>query len=223
MNDKLRHTMMTHPLWTDEYWLLLMQLYLHKPVGLKPTYSRAMVELALELHIPPTNLHEQMFQLRQQASPALVRLWNAYGESPRRLEREAKKVRRMIGFGRAQDFYEGVSVAETFEKDFRPLAANGSLKPVSLILVLDLYFRLTPITMVTQTPEVRELARLLSVKPDVVVRVMNVFQALDPCLHRDGITDEPLLQPCREVWRRFGNGDLEQLSAYAARLRDYFA
>lgn len=31
---------MSHPLWSDEYWLLLMQLYQRKPAGIKPLYSR---------------------------------------------------------------------------------------------------------------------------------------------------------------------------------------
>ena len=35
--------------WIDEYWLLLMQLYLQKPVGVKPMYSRKMVDLSLDL------------------------------------------------------------------------------------------------------------------------------------------------------------------------------
>ena len=29
-----------HALWQDEYWLLLMQLYLKKPEGVKPLYSK---------------------------------------------------------------------------------------------------------------------------------------------------------------------------------------
>ena len=37
--------------WQDEYWLLLMQIYLQKPVGLKPMYCRQMVNLSLELHL----------------------------------------------------------------------------------------------------------------------------------------------------------------------------
>ena len=32
--------------WQDEYWLLLMQIYLQKPVGMKPMYCRAMVDLS---------------------------------------------------------------------------------------------------------------------------------------------------------------------------------
>ncbi|MBQ4147965.1 MAG: hypothetical protein II593_08310 [Prevotella sp.] len=45
--------MAKNALWSDEYWLLLMRLYLRKPEGVKPMYSKEMVKLALELHIPP--------------------------------------------------------------------------------------------------------------------------------------------------------------------------
>ena len=53
--------MAKNALWSDEYWLLLMRLYLRKPEGVKPMYSKEMVKLALELHIPPQFLYEQMF------------------------------------------------------------------------------------------------------------------------------------------------------------------
>lgn len=36
--------MATHPLWSDEYWLLLLQLYQQKPAGVKPLYSRQLVK-----------------------------------------------------------------------------------------------------------------------------------------------------------------------------------
>ena len=39
--------------WHDDYWLLLMQIYLRRPVGVKPVYCRSMVDLGLELHINP--------------------------------------------------------------------------------------------------------------------------------------------------------------------------
>lgn len=215
--------MTTHPLWSDEYWLLLMQLYLKKPEGLKPLYSRSMVNLALELHIPPTYLLERMFQLRHKQSPLFSLLWETYGKRPKRLDAEVRKIKKMKGFGHAQDFYDGVAVTETFEKDFQPLAANSQLRPVSLIMVLDLYFRLTPNTMVTHTPEVRQLAQLLHVSPETVVKVMDVFQFCDPYLNRDDLMITPLLRPCQEIWNRFGNDNLEKLSARAALLRDYFA
>lgn len=32
--------MAKYPSWQDEYWLMLMQLYLKRPQGMKPLYSR---------------------------------------------------------------------------------------------------------------------------------------------------------------------------------------
>ena len=39
--------------WQEAYWLPLLQLYLRKPVGMKPLYSRLMIDLALELNVAP--------------------------------------------------------------------------------------------------------------------------------------------------------------------------
>lgn len=50
--------------------------------------------------------------------------------------------------------------------------------PISLVLILDLYFRLTPITMVAETPEVRNMASLLKVPVSVVVDVLNIFSTV---------------------------------------------
>ena len=47
-------------LWQDDYWILLMQLYQRKPAGMKPLYSRAMIDLCLELHLPPRFLYDRM-------------------------------------------------------------------------------------------------------------------------------------------------------------------
>ena len=134
-------------LWQDDYWLLVMQLYMRKPVGLKRMYSRQMVDLSIELHLPPSFIYEKMFDLRNGSTPFLSSLMQRY------------KVRSMMGFSSASAFYDGVEVKETFEKDFRQIPHCEPLTPVALILVLDLYFRLTPITMVASTPEVEELAR----------------------------------------------------------------
>ena len=88
--------MAKHPLWSDEYWLLLMQLYMKKPVGVKPLYSRSIVDLSLELHIPPQFLYEQMFKLRM-VTPKMKRLWDAYGKNPRKLAKEVNLLRNMKG------------------------------------------------------------------------------------------------------------------------------
>jgi hypothetical protein len=119
-------------------------------------------------------------------------------------------------------FYDGVEVNESFERDFRPVSEESRLTPVMLIMILDLYFRLTPQTMVAETPEVQELARLLKMKSAEVAEVMEVFQYCDPYLNRRDVIFHPLLMPCQEVWRRYGNTDVEALASYASQLKAYF-
>ena len=208
--------------WNDDYWLPLLQLYLRRPAGLKPVYSRPVVELALELHVEPRALFDRMCALASLATPRLERLWQDYAGRPRRLARAVRLLRRMDGFGSAGGFYDGVEVSETFERAFRPLPGAPQLLPVTLVLVLDLYFRLTPATMVEATPEVAALARLTGVSAADVVRVMAVYRHLDPYLRHAAPDCPALLGPCREVWQRYGNTDPRELAALAARLSEYF-
>ncbi|MBQ3698809.1 MAG: hypothetical protein II886_02770 [Prevotella sp.] len=209
-------------LWQDDYWLLLMQQYLRRPVGIKPVFSRSMVDLSLELHITPQELHERMGEIARLRTPRIERLWQEYSQNPRRLSRAVSLLRSMKGFNSGGHFFEGVDVQETFERDFRPLAEDGRLTPVMLTLVLDLYFRLTPATMVSQTPEVLELARLLHIPTALVVDVLDVFQHCDPYLHRRDVSLSRLLLPCTQVWQRYGNGDVRQLADYAEQLKAYY-
>lgn len=209
-------------IWQDDYWLLLLQIYLRKPVGLKPLYSREMVDLSMELHIPPRFLFSRMCQIANLDTPRLERIWQQYAKSPQRLARAVRLLREMNGFGAASEFYEGVEVEETFERDFRPLSEDERLTPAMLIMILDLYFRLTPITMVPQTPEVDELARLLKLSPQLVADVLDVFQHCDPYLNRKDVTFSPLLLPCTQIWQRFGNADTRQLASFAEQLSEYF-
>ena len=137
--------MAKHPLWNEEYWPLLLQLYQKKPMGVKPLYSKGMVDLSLELHIPPTYLHEQMFKLRMM-TPRITRLWEKYANKPAKLAHDIKKLRQMQGYGNAESFYQGVEIQKTFERDWEPLKVDPTLTPVKLIIILDLYFQLTPIT-----------------------------------------------------------------------------
>ncbi len=208
--------------WSDDYWLLLMQLYLKKPEGVKPMFSRPMIDLSLELHIPPRYLHAQMFRLRQLDTPHIEQLWHTYGDNPRRLQKEVKLLRKMKGFNNAGAFYEGVHTNESFELDFKPLPSSPDLQPVKLVMILDLYFRLTPNTMVEETPEIIELARLMKLSPKRVVEVMAIFQRCDPYLVREPVADDPLSQECTEVWNRFGNDNPDKLASLAAQLKDYF-
>ena len=171
--------MTTHPLWTDEYWLPLMKLYLR-------------------------------------------RLCERYAGNPKRLGRDVRTLRQMRGFSTDGVFYDGVEVNETFERDFRPIAGHTDIMPVTLIVVLDLYFRLTPVTMVAETPEVVETARLTHLKAATIVGILAAFQACDPYLKRKRPDDEALYSACRGVWQRYGNGSPQELASLAAQLKEYF-
>ena len=128
----------------------------------------------------------------------------------------------MAGFSNAALFYDGVAMHESFERDFRPMPSCGQLMPMMLIIILDQYFRLTPATMVRNTPEIAELSKLMGVKADVVVEVMETFQTFDPYLNRSKAQPSPLTDECRCVWQRYGNGNPEELSSLAAQLKAYF-
>ena len=208
--------------WQDEYWLLLLQLYLQKPVGIKPMYSKGMVDLSLELHIAPNVLFNKMCQIANLETPRVERFWELYGNNPKKLKRAVNLLREMWGFNNALEFYDGVETNESFEKDFKPIAEGTTLTPAALTLILDLYFRLTPITMVAETPEVQELAKLMKQKPEAVVDVLEAFQICDPYLNRKDLAVGDLALACQQVWRRFGNANPEELASYAEQLKEYF-
>lgn len=209
-------------IWQDDYWLLLLQVYLKKPAGLKPMYCRDMVDLSLELHIAPQELYMRQNAIANLSTPRLERIWQEYGKNPQRLSRAVRLLREMKGFNSGGDFYDGVTVEETFERDFQPLNEDSRLTPVMLVLILDLYFRLTPITMVSETPEIQELARLLRIPASLIVDVMDVYQHCDPYLNRHDVIFSPLLLPCHQAWQRHGNSDPQQLASYAEQLKEYF-
>lgn len=214
--------MATKQPWQDDYWLLLMQQYLRKPTGMKPIYDREMVKLSLELHIHPEVLHDKLGDIGRLRTPRIERIWKEYGENPRRLSRAVQLLRQMIGFNSGGDFFEGVDVQETFERDFRPVNDTTSVTPVMLILILDLYFRLTPITMVPETPEIQELGRLMKIPAREVADIMDIYQHCDPYLNRKDVVFSSLFPACQEIWQRYGNMDTEQLASYAQQLKAYF-
>lgn len=225
--------MANHVSWSEDYWLPLMQLYLKKPEGVKPIYSRALVDLALQLHITPKHLYNKMFQLRQLATPMMRQLWDTYATNPAKLARNVKLLRKMHGFGNAGVFYDGVQTNATWEKDFLPVdgweqlpekdkKSCKVLMPISLILILDLYFRLTPNTMAPSTPEIIHLGKLIKVQPALIVTVMRLFLGLDPYISQPRDTSHPLFPACHEIWNRYGNQEPEVLAALAAQLKEYF-
>lgn len=209
--------------WSDEYLPLLLQLYLKTPAGVKPMYSRGLVDLALLLHVSPRQVYAQMFRLRRRDTPRIERLWQQYGDNPRRLARDAKTVRQTLdGFGQPDTFYEGVEICSGWENDFLSLHPGTTLTPVALILTLDLYFRLTPATMTADTPEVAELARTVGAPAADLVAVMHTYMTLDPYLRRHGQADPRWTAACTDIWHRYAADDPERLATAAACLHDYY-
>ena len=154
--------------------------------------------------------------------PSIQALWKVYANNPKKLQKDAKRIRKMKGFGKPEEFYEGVTTEETFEKDFKLIERATDLTPIALIIVLDLYFHLTPITMTEGTPEVKEVARLLNITPRRVVEIMDVYRFCDPYLNQDDLIISALLLPCQNIWDRYGNADTKELSALTEELCHYY-
>jgi hypothetical protein len=91
-----------------------------------------------------------------------------------------------------------------------------------LIIILDQYFRLTPVTMVPETPEIRQIGSLMKISTKEIVDIMVLFQHCDPYLRRKDTVTSPLFPACQEIWQRYGNSDTEQLASYAQQLKEYF-
>ncbi len=207
--------------WNDEYWPLLLQAYNKKPAGVKHIYSRAMIELALTLHIPPQELQRRMVELEKQSTPFMKQICAEY-KNPNKLKKAVKALREKEGYGTAGRYFDDIETRESWELDFRPLEADKQLMPVHLIIILDLYFYLTPTTMVTETDEVQEMARLLRIPVRKIVQILDVYKFCDPYLNNSDIMIDPLLFPCKEVWNRFGNDNADKLNTLAVQLQEYF-
>lgn len=79
--------MARQPIWHDEYWLMLIQIYMKKPVGVKPIYSRELVQLGMELHIHPQYLHRMMTKLDEVESPSVKALMDSYAHNPKKFRK----------------------------------------------------------------------------------------------------------------------------------------
>jgi hypothetical protein len=91
-------------------------------------------------------------------------------------------------------------------------------------MILNLYFQLTPVTMVPETPEIEDLSHLISISADKIIQIMDIFQYCDPYLNRHILAkiDSPLLESCQDIWNRFGNKDPRALYTLSLELKNYF-
>ena len=81
--------------WNDDYWLLVVQLYLRKPVGLKPLYSKVVIDLCSEIHVSPSEVYSKMEAIDKLQTPRVERLWRTYSGNPSKLRRAVELLRQM--------------------------------------------------------------------------------------------------------------------------------
>ena len=224
--------MHVHPLWNDQYWPLIIKLYLAKPMGMKAMYSKGVVDLSIELHIPPFYIYERLEEVERNQRPLIQHLRTLYEGNARRLSRDVKQLRQMAGFGTGGLFFDDVCIDNDFERDYCPVADDTAMTPAMLTLILNLYFQLIPDTMKATTPEVQLLAKRLHVTPDEV-EVLKLCLAEDPCIpeHRrerllgsSSVADPlpSLSQAVNKLWHRYGNGDAIMVEEAAERFDHYF-
>ena len=222
--------------------ILSADLYFIESIGLKehlsPTRSNGllamvrkirMYALALELHIHPSILYKKMFMIRQPQTPTLRHLTESLCNNTRKLRKTCRQLRDIINMGKGSTFYDDVETNETFELDFRPVNAPTAqimrrplFTPAMLIIILDLYFRLIPSTMTTETPDVRDVADLLDIDPGNVVDILEIYQYCDPFMRHTDTLMDPMLPPCHKIWERYSEKDPTLLSSTAKQLREYF-
>ena len=227
--------------WINDYWPLAINAYLAPPAGPKSCLSRPVIDLAVQLHMKPADIADRLGTIHSHGKPAVERLLQHYTAHPKLLKRDVARLLDMSGFGLGSAFYEGVCTAEQgFEHFYRPIAGTPFTEAM-LTLLLDLYFRLVPATMIESTPEVRDMARRTGLAAARVVEVLHAFRDVDPCTRRrDTATaqadtaqhtadatqhaaDAPTLgQLCRDTWQRLGNGDPMTTAAEARRFMEYY-
>lgn len=214
--------MATKNKWSDQYWPLIIKAWLQKPEGTKSKDSKTVVDIANELRIDQDVICEKMTLLDKHESPLLQKLWKMYAKNPRRLNRDIKNLRQLSGFGDAEMFYEGVETARPVARIFLPVTPDSRMTPAILILILHVYFTLTPNCMVESTPEIIELAQLTKTPVEEIVKFMKVFQCFDPILQREPPVLSPIIHEAREIWEKYYELPQSRFDKDVEKIKEYF-
>ncbi len=120
-----------HPLWNDEYWLLLIAAVPEEADGREPL----ILERDGRLESGTTHQLENTCMSRCSSSDwsrlRIKRLWENYADNPQKLASAISALsKHMNGYGNAiRVLYQGVEVKETFRDDWEPLGSEPSLTP----------------------------------------------------------------------------------------------
>lgn len=186
--------------WSTEESILVLDLYMNKPKGMKPATDETLVNLAQLLGRTPESLCRRM-QKFQQWYPVLPfdteetlyndenpAIWNDYFAQPRKAHKEAP------------------AILEEFCID---------------TLVLNLYFQLIISTMNEKVPEVVELSKLVKRPAKAVADMLLSYASLDPFM-KDTPTMNVSASPIQQqLWNRYAD-DMDKLSHVAKYIENHY-
>ncbi|WP_106485218.1 hypothetical protein [Bacteroides sp. Marseille-P3684] len=186
--------------WSKEESLLVLDLYLSKPVGMKSVTDETLVDRAQLLGRTPDAFCRRMMQF-QQWYPVLPfdagedvfgddnpAVWSIYFGQPKLAHREAAAL--------LKDFCIGT-------------------------LVLNLYFQLIISTMNEKVPEVMALARQVKRPAKEIVALLHVYAALDPFVKDHPADDLAIPSVYRQLWSRYAD-DMDKLSRVAKYVEGHY-
>ena len=185
--------------WTKEEAILVLDLYMSKPKGVKPSTDDQLINLAQLLGRTPDALCRRM-QKFQQWYPVLPfaedeavyddenpAIWTDYFAQPRKAHKEAPAL--------LEEFCIGT-------------------------LVLNLYFQLIISTMNEKVPEVAELAKLVKRPAKTIAGMLLSYASLDPFV-KDMPTNLPASSIQQQLWNRYAD-DMDKLSHVAKYIENHY-
>ena len=187
--------------WSKEESILVLNLYMTKPIGLKAADSDPVVNLAQLLGRTPEALCRRMQWFRQwypvlpfdadeniytDENPAI---WSDYFNRPQKARREAPAILKEFCIG---------------------------------TLTLNLYFQLIISTMNEKVPEVIALAKLVKRPIKTVVSLLHDYASLDPFLKGNQPEPRPVSPVTRLLWERYAD-DMDKLSRVAKYIENSYS
>lgn len=186
--------------WTKDESILVLDLYMEKPKGMKNVECEKVICLAQLLGRTPESLCRRM-QKFQQWYPVLPfdttddlyvdedpAIWNEYFLCPQKAHQEAPAI--------LDEFCAGT-------------------------LVLNLYFQLIINTMSEKSPEVNEVAKLTKRSAASIVNMLYGYASMDPFLKESPTPNQPLSSICTQLWTRYAD-DMDQLSRVAKYIESHY-
>lgn len=186
--------------WTQEESVLVLDLYMSKPAGLKPVTNESLTHLAQLLGRTPEAVFRRM-QKFQQWYPVLP-------------------------FGMNEEIFQDENPAIWSEYFNQPKKVHSEAPAIldewcAETLVLNLYFQLIISTMNEKVPEVVELSKLVKRPAKEIVEMLYAYAALDPFLKTPQPSELAISPICHHLWNRYAD-DMDKLSHVAKYIESHY-